>query len=693
MNRIFVFLFSLPIVSYSANFTIPNGDTNALIAAIQTANTNNEADSIFLAANGSYSFTAVNNSINGDGPNAMPAITNDLAGLDLVIMGNGSTLQRTSGADIRALYLNGGPEVELYDLTFHNFRTSVFKGGAICAKFQGAVLTVSNCTFTDNVCASTGAEDGGGAIRVHQADLTILNSTFLNNQGNDGGALKVLQSNLYVADSYFQDNDALSALTGGNGGGAISVDGAKGNTGTVDILRCEFVDNLTFYQGGALMLFFYDQQTCDLEDCLFEGNRCQKPAPIQGPNWGSGGAVWLGGTLVNQQHSILGSTFSGNRADKNGGGLYFNRGTLDMENCTIYNNEAVDPDDNSSGQGGGIYVQGGSGNTIADFQHLTISENNAGFEAGGVRGGNTNLTFTSSIIANNTANNPFGNKQNCADNQAYQANPGSYFSDGGNNLEFPMIANTTNNGYGTVSGSTNTTDPLLGGLGFNGGITPTIPILAGSGAIDGGANCLAEDQRGFPRIGTCDIGAFEFGASILPLEWGKLWLQEEPIGNRLHWTTFNEVNTYRFDVEKSIAGQAFSKLGDIPSFGTGDNLYSWLDLDQSPKTVRYRIKQWDIDGGYSYSSTVEIAAVEMSLDILLWTQEDGQLSVQMTALEPTNVTLDLLDLAGRVIWQQPLRLVPGRNTVAIPSHSLSTAVYLLQLRHSDGLISRKIMLH
>lgn len=692
MNRIFVFLFSLPIVSYSANFTIPNGDVNALSTAIQTANGNNEADSIFLATGGTYSFTAVNNSINGDGPNAMPAITNDLAGLDLVIIGNGATLQRTGAADIRALYLNGGPEVEIYDITFHNFRTSVFKGGAICAKFQGAVLTVAGCTFTDNVCAATGAEDGGGAIRVHQADLTILSSTFLNNSGNDGGALKVLQSNLYVADSYFQGNQAFSALTGGNGGGAISVDGAKGNTGTADILRCEFMNNFTFYQGGALMLFFYDQQTCDLEDCLFETNRCQKPSPVQGPNWGSGGAVWLGGTLVSQQHSILGCTFSGNRADKNGGGLYFNRGTLDMENCTVYNNEAVDPDDNSSGQGGGIYVQGNSGNTIADFQHLTISENNAGFEGGGVRGGNTNLTFTSSIIANNTANNPFGNKQNCADNQAYQANPGSYFSDGGNNLEFPAIGNTTNNGYGTTSGSLNTIDPLLGGLALNGGFTPTMSILAGSAAIDGGANCLAEDQRGFPRVGTCDIGAFEFGASVLPLEWGKIWLQEEPIGNRLHWTTFNEVNTYRFDVEKSIAGRPFSKLGDIPSFGTGDNLYTWLDPNRSVEIVQYRIKQWDIDGGYSYSTTVEIFPDPVPLDIRSWRVENEQLVVELLAEEEMESSLQLVDLTGRILWQASIRLKPGTLVVTIPVHSLSSAVYLLRLHGSEKSMTRKIII-
>jgi len=58
-----------------------------------------------------------------------------------------------------------------------------------------------------------------------------------------------------------------------------------------------------------------------------------------------------------------------------------------------------------------------------------------------------------------------------------------------------------------------TDDPLLGTLGNYGGSTQTIPLLAGSSAINTGddAVCPATDQRGVSRPqGThCDIGAFE----------------------------------------------------------------------------------------------------------------------------------------------------------------------------------------
>jgi hypothetical protein len=53
----------------------------------------------------------------------------------------------------------------------------------------------------------------------------------------------------------------------------------------------------------------------------------------------------------------------------------------------------------------------------------------------------------------------------------------------------------------------------LGPLGYNGGPTQTMPLLAGSPAIDAGIQsaCPARDQRFAVRSGACDIGAYEYG--------------------------------------------------------------------------------------------------------------------------------------------------------------------------------------
>src|SRR5262249_19099994 len=63
-----------------------------------------------------------------------------------------------------------------------------------------------------------------------------------------------------------------------------------------------------------------------------------------------------------------------------------------------------------------------------------------------------------------------------------------------------------------------TADPRLGIVTLNGGPTVTAALQAGSPAVDAGAPsaCPPTDQRSAPRVGTCDIGAFEFGSTPPP---------------------------------------------------------------------------------------------------------------------------------------------------------------------------------
>jgi hypothetical protein len=76
-------------------------------------------------------------------------------------------------------------------------------------------------------------------------------------------------------------------------------------------------------------------------------------------------------------------------------------------------------------------------------------------------------------------------------------------------------------GFLNASGDIRNTNPQLdpAGLANNGGPTPTIALTLTSLAKDAGNDSLAPlvDQRGFPRNGVSDIGAFESDGPPLPL--------------------------------------------------------------------------------------------------------------------------------------------------------------------------------
>src|SRR5207249_11052246 len=83
-----------------AVFNIPNGDVAAFVAAINTCNTNNEADTINLAANGTYTFTAPSDIDNVYGNSALPRILldNGNAANSVTLQGHGASVQSTSDA-------------------------------------------------------------------------------------------------------------------------------------------------------------------------------------------------------------------------------------------------------------------------------------------------------------------------------------------------------------------------------------------------------------------------------------------------------------------------------------------------------------------------------------------------------------------------------------------------------------------
>jgi hypothetical protein len=65
-------------------------DVAELIAAIHTANGNDEADTLELATNCVYTLTMVDNSDEPYGPNGLPQITSEIT-----IHGNGATIERS----------------------------------------------------------------------------------------------------------------------------------------------------------------------------------------------------------------------------------------------------------------------------------------------------------------------------------------------------------------------------------------------------------------------------------------------------------------------------------------------------------------------------------------------------------------------------------------------------------------------
>jgi uncharacterized repeat protein (TIGR01451 family) len=223
-----------------------------------------------------------------------------------------------------------------------------------------------------------------------------------------------------------------------------------------------------------------------------------------------------GGILNRGALTLNNSTISHNSAiySSSGGGIY-TFAALTLNNCTVSSNTAS--------SGGGIFAYGGV--SIVVLNNSTVSGNTASANGGGVRLMGHSVTLQNSILAGNTAS----SAPDCS----------GIIDSAGYNL----VGNTSGCTFTPAVGDLTNIDPQLGPLTGAADASRYHPLLPGSPAIDVGdpagctdhlGNPLETDQRGLPRFGRCDIGAYE----IQPLAFSTKTAESShaPAGKSLRYT-------------------------------------------------------------------------------------------------------------------------------------------------------------
>jgi CSLREA domain-containing protein len=315
------------------------------------------------------------------------------------------------------------------------------------------------------------ADGGGGGLQVFQADLVLRRSSVSGNHadGNYGGGIEL---NGDENASFAAIRSAISNNSSDSDSGAM-----EAGDGPVVIKRSKLIGNTS---------------------------------------GGTGGGIYLDTSAGSR---ILSSTISGNRAGSAGGIAGF--GPLTIENSTVSNNRAltggaggVDVDDADSafllrnstfagnsadGDGGGLSI--GSADRV-QVNAVTIARNSAGDDGGGVELDTDDpVEIQNTLIALNQA---AGVGEDCANGPG----AGEEFDSLGNNLLSTLDTDSCE-GF-DASGDFVNSNPKLGQLKRNGGPTQTVALKKGSPAINKAAKSAPnKDQRGEKRGKKPDIGAYE----------------------------------------------------------------------------------------------------------------------------------------------------------------------------------------
>lgn len=455
-------------------------------------------------------------------------------------------------------------ELAISGVTLTNAEVEDWSGGAIWA-YAGDV-TLRNAVISDSSTFGYYYNVGGSAIAAYDGNITLENSVISGNESYSydtdvTGAVTSFYGNVVMIDSQVSGNESygynawaeVSAQAGtvtltdstvsGNmvtsyqqsyGGGIFSMGGVSlaGSTVTGNMASS--------YDGQAIGGGILSAGVVSLVNSNISGNTAAVGA----------GVVAAGGSL-----SVVDSRISDNTSTEQGGGIFAGYADLTINNSTISGNEA--------GIGAGIVSLAGSaqiigstvsgnsatylmgGGVVCNYGDLvltntTISGNSSNLWGGGVIAAEGAVTLSNSTITGNSA-------QNAAGIALYEAQMTMNSTIVFGNIELATppagvgadIAEVTNGSIVLANSAANlvgdsgialpagtlSTNPLLGPLGNNGGLTQTHALGVGSPAINAGNNLAAldNDQRGtgFDRVvgGAADIGAFEVqgGAGPVPI--------------------------------------------------------------------------------------------------------------------------------------------------------------------------------
>ena len=156
--------------------------------------------------------------------------------------------------------------------------------------------------FTRNV-----ALDQGGGISLNASIAVQLNGVqFVENTGTDGGgAIHSVNADVSIVDSTFIHNSVSEGGSEGRGGAIRSA------LGDLVIAESKFVLNAVGARGGAVHV---DSGSLSVTESVFDRNEA---------NVEDGGAIYVGHFDGLTPASVTGSTFSGNHAKEDGGAIYY----------------------------------------------------------------------------------------------------------------------------------------------------------------------------------------------------------------------------------------------------------------------------------------------------------------------------------------------------------------------------------
>jgi Secretion system C-terminal sorting domain len=169
--------------------------------------------------------------------------------------------------------------------------------------------------------------------------------------------------------------------------------------------------------------------------------------------------------------------------------------------------------------------------------------------------------------------------------------------------------------------------------------------------------------------------------SVLPIQ--TLSLNSKILNDKilLQWNATNDFDTKLFEIERSMNGVDFQKIGIINDIESNSNVYTYQYTDDRAKQGinYYRLKQIDHHEFSIYSPVIKVILTDKVEIKLSPNPAKNMLNIKVTENEPELKTVTITDLNGKIYTKKFITCVRGENNFSFSIDELPEGNYFIHV--------------
>ena len=144
--------------------------------------------------------------------------------------------------------------------------------------------------------------------------------------------------------------------------------------------------------------------------------------------------------------------------------------------------------------------------------------------------------------------------------------------------------------------------------------------------------------------------------TALPVTISHIHAYQQSQGINVEWTTQNEISIDHYEVERSLDGITFSRLGNVASHGNGSTLVDYHLFDANPFAGinYYRIRSVSLTGNSYYSTVVKVLINQAPASFSIYPNpvKDNTFVLRLPAMERGMYKISLTNYLGQHVYEK-----------------------------------------